>query len=69
MLKDVLIQPPQFLKEDVLEILASLADHPKILILEVAELGKGLLIEGDGESGEFYASAEAHKILNKGALD
>ena len=36
-LEDVLIQPPQFLKEDVLDILAPLADHPKVLVLEVAK--------------------------------
>lgn len=37
MLKDVLIQSSQFLKEDVLDLLASLADHPKILVFEVAK--------------------------------
>lgn len=37
MLEDILIQSPQFLEVDVLYVLASLADHPQILVFEVAE--------------------------------
>ena len=37
MLKNILIQSSQILKEDVLDILASLADHPEILVFEVAK--------------------------------